>query len=416
LEDFEATPSPKIPAGGVISFLAEIVDSSDDAIVSKTLDGKIVSWNRAAERMFGYTAAEAIGQSIAIIIPPERHNEEAEILARIRRGEKVDHFETVRQAKDRRKLDISLTISPIKDSAGHIIGASKVARDITERKRAEREREELLVREQTARRAAQEANRLLKEQLELLRMEVLAREKAQADLAAALKMRDEFIAVAAHELRNPLNILVLTLQLLYRASHDPAGSAQVRSLVGKLKTHLDRLNDLVERLLDVTRIRAGKFELFREMLDVNLLVREVVDRFAEQTSAIRLCVDHESAVQCFCDRLRIDQALTNLISNAIKYGRQRPITVSVSIQDGHVLISVKDQGIGLSRRDLERIFNQFEQGTAAPGNNGLGLGLWITKRIIEAHGGTIEAESEPGVGSVFTIKLSLGHDSIRTCS
>ena len=125
------------------ALLAAIIDSSDDAIVSKTLEGVISSWNRGAEKMFGYSAAEAIGQSIKLIIPLERHAEEDDVLAHIRRGEKIDHFETVRQAKDGRKVDISLTVSPVKDAQGRIIGASKVARDITPRKRADEDRERL---------------------------------------------------------------------------------------------------------------------------------------------------------------------------------------------------------------------------------------------------------------------------------
>ena len=173
----EMGTSPKAGLEGFISFLSAVVDSSDDAIVSKTLYGTIMSWNPAAERMFGYSAAEAIGRHITLIIPPERHAEEAEVLARIRRGEKVDHFETVRQAKDGRKVLISLTVSPIRDGNGNMIGASKVARDITDRKRAERE--ELLAREETVR-EAQHVNRLLNEQVEALRQEVIAREKTQA--------------------------------------------------------------------------------------------------------------------------------------------------------------------------------------------------------------------------------------------
>ena len=151
---------PNLKPDQATSLLAAIVDSSDDAIVSKTLDGIITSWNRGAEETFGYTAAEAVGKHITLIIPAERHGEEDHVLASIRRGEKIDHFETVRQRKDGRKIDISLTVSPIRDATGRIIGASKVARDITLRKRAEEERERIVAREAAARRIAEEANRL----------------------------------------------------------------------------------------------------------------------------------------------------------------------------------------------------------------------------------------------------------------
>ncbi|HKV54798.1 MAG TPA: PAS domain S-box protein, partial [Candidatus Binataceae bacterium] len=129
---------------GIISLLSAIVDSSDDAIVSKTIDGVVTSWNAAAARMFGYTAEEAIGNSIRLIIPPELQAEEDYVLDLIRRGEKVDHFETIRQAKDGTRLNISLTVSPIRNGHGVVVGASKIARDITDKKRLEREREELL--------------------------------------------------------------------------------------------------------------------------------------------------------------------------------------------------------------------------------------------------------------------------------
>jgi PAS domain S-box-containing protein len=407
-DEFEEIPArPETTSDGILSLLSAIIDSSDDAIVSKTLDGTISSWNRAAEKMFGYTAAEAIGRNIRLIIPSERLSEEDEVLRRIRRGEKVDHFETVRQAKDGHRLDISVTISPVKDRFGRIIGASKVARDITERKRAEREREELLAREQASRSEAQKATNLLQEQVELLRKEIMAREKAQADLAEALASRDEFIAVAAHELRNPLNVLGLTFQLLRRASANTSGAAQTQALVDKLRVQLDRLNALVERLLDVTRIRAGKFELFREVFDMRPLITEVAARFSDQAYRITTNVQTMGAIEGYWDRLRIDQALTNLLSNAINYGLQKPISIEALVDNDQVVIRVQDHGIGMAPGDLERIFERFQQSSVRTGYKGLGLGLWITKRIVEAHGGTIVAESEIDRGSMFTVRLPL---------
>src|SRR5580704_13869496 len=191
---------PNIAPDGLSSLLIAIVNSSDDAIISKTLDGIITSWNRAAEAMFGYTAAEVVGKSIRIIIPSDRQEEEDFVLGKIRCGERVDHFETIRQTKHGQLLNISLTVSPVRNASGTVIGVSKIARDITVRKRLEREREELLARE-----------RQIREQL-----------------ADALKSRDEFIAVAAHELRNPLNVFNLSFQILQRLAGDPSASDKMQ--------------------------------------------------------------------------------------------------------------------------------------------------------------------------------------------
>ncbi|MBV8358482.1 MAG: PAS domain-containing sensor histidine kinase [Deltaproteobacteria bacterium] len=405
LQSSDAT-STKSPAGSILSPLSAIVDSSDDAIVSKTLEGTIISWNRGAEQIFGYTAEEVIGKPITIIIPPDRLYEEAEVLARVRSGRKVDHYETVRRAKDGHMIDISLTVSPIRDYSGHIIGASKIARDITDRKRLEREREELLAREQAARQEAQQANCRLNEQVELLRKEVLAREQAEAELAKMIKTRDQFIATASHELRNPLNVLVLTLELLSQTSKDASGSSNIQLLVARLRTQLDRLNMLIERLFDISRIRSGKFELVKEKFDLIGLIKEVAGRFAKQTPTIRVYPGRPMMEVCW-DRMRIDQAITNLVSNAVKYGEQKPISITADIQDHFVVVRVKDQGIGISPQELDRIFDPFEQGRAATSNGGLGLGLWITKAIVEAHGGSILAESELGQGSAVTMTIPL---------
>ena len=159
--------------------LGAIVDSSDDAIVSKTLDGMITSWNQAAESMFGWTEAEVVGQHITVIIPEERISEEDDVLARIRRGERISHFETVRRTKDGRLIDVSLTVSPVRDGAGHVVGASKIARDISERRAFEQMRQMLLEREQEARAEAESLNR----------------------------SKDQFLATLSHELRTPLNAI-----------------------------------------------------------------------------------------------------------------------------------------------------------------------------------------------------------------
>ncbi len=244
----------------------------------------------------------------------------------------------------------------------------------------------------------------LNDQLERTQHEVIARQQIQAELEAALKARDDFIAVAAHELRNPLNVLHLSLQLLHRMVADPAALPKIRGFLEKSRAKLDCLSFLVDRLLDVTRIQAGKLALRREDFDLSELVNEVVSRHREANPEITVLIESENARGVW-DCFRIDQAITNLISNAIKYGMKKPILVKVLATDGATAIVVRDQGIGLAAGDLDRIFNRFERAVPYSYREGLGLGLWIAKRIIEAHGGTISAQGELGKGSEFTLRL-----------
>jgi PAS domain S-box-containing protein len=217
--------------------LAAIVDSSDDAIVSKTLDGVIVTWNRAAERMFGYTSAEAVGRHITLIIPPERRAEENDVLARLRRGETIDHFETVRQTKDGRRLAISLTVSPIRDASGAVVGASKIARDITELKRGEAERTLLL-------------------------------EEAQA----ANRAKDDFLAMFGHELRNPLAAVAAAAEVLGLA-RTIEDLERPRDIIKRQVIHLRRL---IDDLLDAARVRADKIVLDRRPVDLAEAVEQAL--------------------------------------------------------------------------------------------------------------------------------------------
>jgi PAS domain S-box-containing protein len=375
----EEPATEDVAAHAAAALLSAIVDSSYDAIASKNLNGIVTSWNRTAKGLFGYTAAEMIGQSITKIIPTELWGEENHLLACIRRGEKVEHFETIRQAKDGRRLNVSLTISPVRDSRGVIIGASKIARDITEKKRLEREREELLAREQLASRRLQEA----------------------------VAARDELIAVAAHELRNPLNVFLLTIELLDRLSATPAGLDKARTLLAKTRKQLNHMSALIDRLLDVTRVRAGTFELYRERFELGGLLNEVVGRFRNENPALPLSLKLDAAIEGEWDRLRIDQAVTNLISNAVKYGMQKPIDVSARVVGGDAVVRVRDHGPGIPPEDQLRIFDRFEHVTETLSSRGLGLGLWITRQIVQAHGGTIFAKSEMGKGSTFVMNLPL---------
>jgi len=349
------------------ALLSSIVTSSDDAIVSKTLDGIVTSWNPAAERMFGYTAEEMIGKSIRTIIPEDRQAEEDFVLGQIRSGNKVDHFETIRQAKDGRLINISLTVSPIKTVTGEIVGASKIARDITARLAAERERTSAL-----------------------------------ESLKEALAARDEFIAIAAHELRNPLNIL----NLMWRISGSQGRPEKELpgKLVEKSSAQLARLSSLVDRLLDISRVRSGTFDLYLEEFELADLVRAVANRFtvAEYESPISLKLNE---IKGTWDRLRIDQVITNLVGNAIKFGRGKPIEIELSRDADEAVITVRDYGIGISAENAKRVFERFERGESRGEHEGLGLGLWISREIVRAHGGTIGVDSEPGNGATFVVRL-----------
>ena len=240
--------------------LAAIVASSDDAIIGKDLNSVITSWNHGAERIFGYTAEEMIGTSIMRLIPSDRRAEEAEILARIRSGERFDHFETVRLAKDGRQVNISVTVSPIKDSAGHVVGASKVARDITERKEAEA----------ALKKASEEVEEATRDRLRLLDSEREAR--AQAERAS--RMKDEFLAILSHELRTPLNAVVGWAHIL-RTGKLPAD--ELREGLNTIERNARVQAQIIEDLLDMSRIISGKIRLEVRQIDLPSVINESIE-------------------------------------------------------------------------------------------------------------------------------------------
>jgi PAS domain S-box-containing protein len=348
------------------AFLAAIVESSDDAIVSKTLDGIIRSWNAGAERLFGYKAEEVIGRPITLIIPPERQDEEQEILARLRNGERIDHFETVRVSKQGRRIDISLTVSPVRDSAGRVIGASKVARDITDRKKAEK--------------ALLEADR----------------------------RKDEFITLLAHELRNPLATLRNSVEIV-RLAREPNAIAPTLDI---MERQLGLMVHLIDDLLDISRINRNKMELRRSRVRLDTVLSnaiETVRPLLESAGHELILSFPPEPVYLDADLTRLAQVFGNLLGNSVKYtGRGGRIWLTAEPGGSEIIVSIRDTGIGIPREALPHIFEMFSQvgRSIERSTGGLGIGLALVKGLVEIHGGTVSAESPGiGLGSTFTVRL-----------
>jgi PAS domain S-box-containing protein len=350
------------------SRLAAIVASTDDAIVSKDLDGTILTWNDGAQRIFGYTAEEVIGKSIRILIPPDRQSEEDDVLSRIRQGLTVDHFETVRLRKDATLIDVSVTISPVRNAAGEIVGASKIARDITEQRRL----------------------------------------RAMADEASRLK--DEFLAVLSHELRTPLNTVLGYARMLRREDKRMSADLRERALEA-LERNADSLTRLVSDVLDTSRVVTGKLRLALDACAVDACVGDAVRTVqpAADAKGIELDIRVDSNLIVLCDRDRMQQVMWNILSNAIKFtpsgGR---VTVRGVRHGSGIEITIADTGIGISPEHMPFVFRRFWQAQTGASREfgGLGLGLALSRHIIELHGGSIVAESRgEGLGTVFTVTL-----------
>jgi PAS domain S-box-containing protein len=367
----------------IASRLAAIVASSDDAIVSKDLNGTIMTWNPSAERMFGYPAEEAIGQNITLIIPPERRHEEDIVLARIRSGQSVDHFETVRLRKDGQRVDVSLTISPVRGAGDQIVGASKIARDITARKGIERERANLLARERAARAEAETANRA----------------------------KDDFLTTLSHELRTPLNAVYGWAAILKTGQVDETTRAKA---IDTIMRNSNTQVQLIDDLLDIGRIASGKLRLEVQSVALGPVIDAALD--AVRPAALAKSIDLQTDIDVGAgpitgDPNRLQQVAWNLISNAVKFtpvgGR---VAVRLRRAASHVEIVVSDSGCGITPELLPYVFERFRQGDSSSTrvHSGIGLGLTLVKHLVELHGGTVTAES-PGAnqGATFTVRLPL---------
>jgi PAS domain S-box-containing protein len=362
-------------------WLSAIIESADDAIITKTLEGIITSWNKGAERIFGYTAEEVTGKPVTILIPADHTDEEPVILARLRAGERVEHYETVRVRKDGTLVDISLTVSPIRGPKGQIIGASKIARDITDKSRAERERERLLESEREARREAEEASRL----------------------------KDEFLANVSHELRTPLTAILGWAHMLRTGKFDADFALKAFETIER---NARAQAQLIDDLLDVSRIVTGKLRIDVRPVDPNSFIEAAVEavRPAAEAKGIRVQRVMDTGVLSVSgDPVRLQQVVWNLLSNAIKFTpRGGRVQVRLERVDSHLEIAVNDTGAGIAPEFLPHVFERFRQADqrTTRQHGGMGLGLAIVRHLVELHGGTVRAES-PGEaqGSTFTVLL-----------
>ena len=428
-------------AGSVLStnpeaWLAAIVESSDDAIIGKTLDSVIRSWNRGARRIFGYDEAEIVGKAIYTLIPPELHHEEPEIIAQLLRGERVDHYETVRVRKDGTRIDVSISVSPIRDASGQIIGAAKVARDVTEAKRLQRAESELLEQlqeltteleqqieeAQSLQEEVEQANNELvtsladaetaREQAEISQREAEAARRAAEDANAA---KGQFLATMSHELRTPLNAIVGYTDLLEIGVHGPLTELQ-REDLARIRRSEGTLHRLIEDVLNFAKLESGKVEYRYESVVLDEFLRTlegfIAPRLAQKNLEYYFDPTHASMTVSI-DRDKVEQIMLNLLSNAVKFTNTGRIDVRCAVHDSTFRIDVRDTGRGIEPTLLDKIFEPFVQGdrSLTRSADGTGLGLSISRQLARAMGGDITVESEVGKGSTFAVVLPLASGS-----
>jgi PAS domain S-box-containing protein len=365
----------------VRSRLAAIVDSSDDAIIGKTLEGIITNWNRGAEKIYGYSAEEAVGRPISMLVPAYLPDEIPEILKKISLGEGIIHYETVRVTKGGRRLDVSLTISPIKDSQGNIVGASTIARNITERKQAEEE------------------IRLLNEQLEQR-----VRQRT-AQLEEANKELESFSYSVSHDLRAPLRHIGGFAELLQKkaaSTLDEAGQRYLETILDSAK----HAGVLIDNLLTFSRM--GRAELHRADVDMNRLVRQVLDDLKLETAGRSIDWQIGELPEVQGDPSMLQLVMTNLLSNAVKYTHNRDeavIEVGSKSDGDEAVFFVSDNGVGFDMQYVDKLFGVFQRLHRAEEFEGTGIGLANVQRIVNRHGGRTWAEGSVGSGATFYFSL-----------
>jgi PAS domain S-box-containing protein len=345
------------------AWFASIVNSSDDAIISKTIQGIITSWNTGAQKIFGYLPHEVIGKHISILIPDDRKGEEPEIIRKVTSGQPIDHYQTQRVRKDGSTVDISLTVSPIKDSAGTIVGISKIARDISEEKAKENE------------------IRILNDELAAFNYSV------------------------AHDLRSPLRSVMNFAQIL-SAKHASALPEDGQLMVQRIVRQAERMDALINDLLAFSQ--SGRQDLHTSMVDMDILVKETVDDILSHQNGQPIDVRLGTLGSAFADRSLLKQVWENLIGNAIKYSTKKGGTIieigSSPVGTG-VIYFIRDNGVGFDMKYSEKVFEAFQRLHNRSEYEGSGVGLAIVNQIIKRHGGRIWAESRPNEGATFYFSL-----------
>ncbi len=339
--------------------LAAIIDSSYDAVVGKSLEGIISSWNNSAQRMFGFEASEMIGESILKIYPEDLLQEKSIFMERVKAGERVEQYETKLLTKDGRLLDVSLTLSPIHDSEGNFIGVSKIARDITEKKREE-------------------------------------------------QRKNDFVSMVSHELKTPLSTIMTYAQLLSKRAADEPKDFVLQAAT-KIDHQAKKMKALIKDFLELAKMDDGKTSLHTETFNLNTLITEVLADISPLTRRYTVELHMPEAVNLRADREKIGQVLINLISNATKYAPDsEKIKVGFTKSEGKVTIFVQDFGIGISETDQKRLFERFYRVDNPPGYHvaGFGIGLYIVSEILNDHGSRIQVESTLGKGSLFYFELN----------
>ncbi len=357
-------------------YLAEIVESSEDAIMGQDLGGALVSWNGGAEAIYGYTAEEIIGQPVETIVPPDRHGELATFMEKIRHGEHITHYETVRLTKGERLIDVSLTISPILDEQGCVKGASTIARDITERKR------------------------------------MIELERARDLAERALQLKSRFMANMSHEIRTPLNGLIGMADILHGT---PLATSQ-REYVEIIKKSSENLLTIINDILDFSKLEAGKMQFNASTFHLHQTLHRVQDLFIplvrHKDLAFTLDIATEVPPLVHTDETKLVQILTNLVSNAIKFTERGQVTIRVQSQGANQLrFEVQDTGPGITADQQTQLFQQFSQldTSLTRQNGGTGLGLVICRSLVRLFEGEIDVVSTEGQGSLFwfTIRYAL---------